>query len=543
MMPRQLAGLGAGPKDALKPEELPSGILFIYPRYVLKVLGDLLDAPESLAQIQAWSYDPPEWVKKKNKLGQDSYRLAAFLRTRLNFRIPKNWFDSQIDSDASLVIEGKRKYSDVSTETLAEWATNPPPWRPWNRDRDITAVVMPAILWAQRIVSARAGFDIPFFVDSSIEEISDDLVRANDKDLLDWVEALCNMLTSWGISSANAAGKEVTKQVVEKTATQTAKDAAPGLWEQAKKKALEEGTKEAKRAGTALIRKGISETGDLLTPDGASTFAKEGIQSAEAGVTSAALAFAFASTPIGWVSLAAIAAAPVLCWGAKSYALKLIKDNLRDWHPDFVPTFIGSVYQKRFGIVPGADVISNLDQRYSALISANSIAKAVASPENDPAVLAAVTKRQNEIQATITKSLDYFGCKTPNPDRVAAFADRAFNNFWSPEEINRRVYNEKAWLCSASSIKELRTIVMRPAISSAAARITKAVAAMRNSIKPPIAPVTPSGKPPVGPVPPAGPAKGGIGPALALATGGFFVGGPPGAGIGFVLGLMAGKKK
>jgi hypothetical protein len=47
-------------------------------------------------------------------------------------------------------------------------------------------------------------------------------------------------------------------------------------------------------------------------------------------------------------------------------------------------------------------------------------------------------------------------------------------------------------------------------------------------------------KPPAGP---AAPAKTGVGAALALAIPGFFVGGPVGAGIGFVVGLAAGGKK
>lgn len=538
---RSLGALGAKPWEApLKPEELPFDLLYIDPRYTLKALNDLMDAPESLQQIEAWAKNPPDWVKKKNKLGQDSWRLAAFIRHRLNHRLPKNWFDSQIDSDASLVIQARGKYRDLSTQTLAEWSTMAPNWKPWNRDRDMTAVAMPAILWANRIASARAGADIGFFVNSPIEELADDIVHENDKTLLAWLEGVCNAIATWGISSTTSG----TKAVAQATAATAGKTGEKTLIQKGTEQVTKQAISTAKREGEQAIRQGTQAVATAVT-SGSDSAAKRGATAAATGVASAGIAYGAAAvglaTPVGWLTLALIALAPVLCWGTTEVALKTIKDNLRNLHPDFIPQFIATIYTKRFNAVPTPEQVAELDQRYSGLISANSLAKAVASPENDPSIIAAITKRQSDIRGVIMRRLKELGCPDPNPDRVASLANDAFNRLWSAEELNRRIYNNQAFLC-LKDFAQVRSAILRSSLSRDAVKFANAAAKIRTQI--PVLPPTITGTTPLPPVvPPVAPAKGGIGPALALATGGFFVGGPVGAGVGFVIGLAAGKKK
>lgn len=538
-----LSGLGRAPWDEpLRPGELPSGALYFHPRYTLKVINDLLDDEVSLKTCEDWARDPPDWVKQKNKLGQDSFRLACFIRHRLNHRIPKNWIDTQIDSDASLIIEGRWKYNDLSMETLAEWSTQAPNWKPWNRNKDLTAVVMPAFLWARKVASARAGIDIPFFVDSTVENIVDTVVAGEKALFLAGIQFICNIAATLGIGAATSSAQAAQK-VGEEATKQAAKTTTEKLTEVGVDTLKKVGEQEAKSAVKGEIRKGTQE----LAKDVDSRAGKGAVSAAGSGAAAGGVAVAtalIAGTPIGWVGIAALVAAPLLCWLGTELALKLMKDNLRDWLPDLVPTLITRVYFARFGVAPTPEQVAELDQRYSWAISANSIAKAVASPENNPLIIDAVTQRQKVLRAAVNDAVGKLTNCKPNPVAVANLANTAFNDLWNEKQIADYVSANRLRLC-------LPTVSVTALSRTAALRSTLANLAVAN-IKPmsPVAtanitPGTPKGDvvKKTLPNPPKAAAKSGVGAALALATGGFFVGGPVGAGIGFVVGLAAGGKK
>jgi hypothetical protein len=394
---------------------------------------------------------------------------------------------------------------------------------------------MPAFLWARKIASARAGVDIPFFVDSAVEDLSDKLVAAQEKSLLTVLEVICNIAATYGIGAATGGGAAVAKEGVKEGTKQGIKETAT---ESLKKSAANYVTQKAKSAGTQVVREAAKEID--------SSKGREAAIAAGSGVVGGGVAVAgalIAGGPIGWVAIAALAAAPLLCWGLKEAALKLIKDNLRDWVPDFVPQFITSVYAAQFGAQPTPEQVAELDQRYSWAISANSIAKAVASPENNPLIIDAVSQRQTLIRAAISASVTKLTGCVPNPVRVAEVANRAFNDLWDEKRIADYVSANRAFLCKLTLAPATlaRTAALRSGLAvQAAGNIVgvKPIASANVSVSDKKGGVIPRTLP----NPPKKQAAG-IGAALALATGGFFVGGPVGAGIGFVVGLAAGGKK
>jgi hypothetical protein len=424
----------------LLPGELPAGALFFQPRYVVKIINDLYGDNISLAQARSWAANPPDWVKKKNKLGQDSYRLACFIWSRLAYRFPANSAQDLLvpDSDAALIIQGRWKYNSLSIDTLAEWSVNPPNWKPWNESGDLTATILPAVLWARKVASARAGVDIPFFVDSTVEEVADIVVEENQSLFLGAFEFICNLAASLGISAGMSASQAAGK-VAEAATAESAEETIKAVGKKAGKKAVEKGTAKGIKAGaTAVVA-----TSDRFTDKAVSV-----ASSAAAAAGVAVVGALIAGGPIGWVGIGALAAAPFLCWGLTEAVTEGIKDNLRDWLPDLVPILIREVYKRVFGSTPSTDQVAELDKRYAGLISANSIAKAVASPENDPRIISAVIRRQAALRAEIIRAIALHrpGC-VPDEKRVAELADAAFNKTWTPMDINNNVLAFKNQLC------------------------------------------------------------------------------------------------
>jgi hypothetical protein len=441
---------------ALTTGELPSGALFFAPRYVVKVVNDLYNSNESLTNCRAWAANPPDWVKKKSKLGQDSYRLACFIRARLAHRFPTSGAaDLAVpDSDASLIIQTRWMSDKLTLATLADWSVNPPNWSPWNPSQgNITRIIMPAVLWARRVGSERAGVDIPFFIDSTVEEVADIVVEENQALFLGAFELICNIAASLGISAGMSAA-QATGKVAEAATEDVVVETAKAAGKKVGKKVVEKGTAKGIKAGATALVATSDRTTDKAISAGASATAAAGV---------AVVGALIAGGPIGWVGIGALAAAPFLCWAATEAIAEMVKANLRDWMPDLVPTLIRAVYKRVFGSTPSNDQVAELDKRYAGLISANSIAKAVGSPENDPRIINAVIRRQDALRAEIIRAIALHrpGC-VPDEKLVAELADAAFNKTWTPMDINGYVLVFKDRLCPPppTIVPDLRVVTI-----------------------------------------------------------------------------------
>ncbi len=448
----------------LLPSELPSGALFFQPRYVVKVVNDLYNDNISLAQCRSWAANPPDWVKKKNKLGQDSYRLACFIRSRLAHRFPPTGAEDLAvpDSDASLIIQNTNLANTVTIATLGDWAVNPPNWRPWSPSQgNITRIIMPAVLWARRVASERAGIAIPFFVDSTVESVATLVVEENQGLFLGAFELICNIASSLGIS-AGMSSVQAAAKVSEAAASGGALDTAKAVGTKVVKKGAEKGTTKAIKAGVTAAVAVSDRATDKLISTGAASLAAGGV---------AVVGALIAGGPIGWIGIGALMAAPFLCAAATEAILNQVKANLRDWVPDVVPTLIREVYKRQFGSTPSTDQVDALNKRYARLISADSIAKAVGSPENDPVIINAVIRRQAQLRDAVLAAAARTrpGC-VPDEKRVAELANAAFNGTWTAPQLDSAVLGAIGVICPPppTIVPDLRIVtinVRAPALS------------------------------------------------------------------------------
>ena len=408
--------------------ELPGGAFFFHPRQIVKWLNDFVDSKLPAEGVANYIDNLPEWVRTKHsKLGQDSYRLAAFIYSRLKYRFPGSR-ETFVPMDASVILRNRFKYENTPIELLAEWSVRPPNKDDFNDPDDVASIAMAPILWARKVASKRLGTDIPFYYKSTGEEIADYLIDRNAALYAALFTMICNY----------AAGK-----------------ALPDLPADQVRAAKEVSDRVGKQVGESIE--------------------DEKDRTSEQALTLGASSGAYAAMLIilgNPASLAVVlAAVPLLCFAGKEAALELLERNFRKWLPDLVPGFILQVYRDAFGKVPKPDIIKELTAVTSGANNANTIAQIVTQTQYSPEMIDATLRRQKAIREKIKAFYKQYGCQsaiqqidtlgkkggfsiTINP--VALLAAKAFDYGLTDAEIEEEVKKTIGTVCSKDFVDQIK---------------------------------------------------------------------------------------